>query len=726
MNFRLTPAATMAIAAAAGIVLACAAMLLAVRQPWLGLNLSPQAEYGFAWIDSVDPAGPAADIAAPAALLALIGSNGDRIEPLPVDLIEDPDRLATYAEMRDFLDRQSRLSAILAGRTVIAELHGVDGESRSASLELYRHRPLSDLPFVFWVQAGTGLASFLIGIWVWSLRRGEPDTRLFAVAGAGLMLSALAAAVYSTRELAMDGVLLRVLSGINHASALVFGAAMIGLFLSYPRRLVEPGWLAAPGVILGLWLIAGLLELPPGPPVGIHLPVTLAMIAILACAGLQYWRARADVRARAALGWFALAVAVGAGAFVITIVAPNVLGIAPTISQGYAFPLFLLIYAGVALGVARYRLFELGDWAFRILFYLFGAVLLILLDAVLIYAVAVERAPAFGLSLLIVGFLYLPLRTALGRRLSGQRQVSHGSLFRHVVDVALAPPGTDRAQLWRQFVQNVFDPLRMEISADVASAALQDDGAALLIPGAESIPALRLEHADGGRRLFSMRDANLAGELHAMLRHAADSRDAFEQGAMQERERIALDIHDNIGVQLLGALHSHASERKDTMIRETLSDLRDIINNASRPGLSFDEMLADLRVEIAEHLASVGARLCWSVKAQDAQTLPPQTAHTLRSIIREATGNAIKHASASRLAIDIALDAGIVAVGIEDDGTGFDLDSAPAGNGLSNMRTRVTSLDGTFKIEADRDGTRIAVRIPIQPGAPCHEPHPDR
>lgn len=713
MNIRLTPTAIMTIAATAGIALVCAAMLLAVRQPWLGLNLAPQPDYGFAWIGSVDPAGPAVDVVAPAALLALTGSNGDRIELLPDDLIEDPDRLVTYAEVRDFLARQSRLSSILAGRTVVAQTHGVDGESRSASLDLYRHRPPGDLPFVFWVQAGTGLASFLIGIWVWSLRRGEPATRLFAVAGAGLMLSALAASVYSTRELAMDGALLRVLSGINHASALVFGAAMIGLFLSYPRRLVKPGWLAVPGLVLGLWLIADLLELPSGPPVGIHLPVTLAMMTILACTGLQYWRARGDATARAALGWFALAVAVGAGAFVITIVAPNVLGIAPTISQGYAFPLFLLIYAGLALGVARYRLFELGDWAFRILFYLFGAVLLILLDAALIYAVAVERAPAFGLSLLIVAFLYLPLRAVLGQRLSRRRQASRGSLFRQVVDVALAPPGADRAQLWRQLVQEVFDPLRTEISADVASAALQDDGSVLLIPGVGPIPALRLEHADGGRRLFSMRDANLAGELHAMLRHAADSRDAFEQGAAQERERIAIDIHDNIGVQLLGALHSRAPDRKDAMIRETLSDLRDIINNASRPGLSFDETLADLRVEIAEHLASVGIRLGWNAKAQDAHTLPPQAAHTLRSIIREATGNAIKHASASRLAIDIVQDAGIVTVAIEDDGAGFDPDGAPAGNGLANMRTRVTSLGGTFRIEADGDGTRIAAQIPL-------------
>lgn len=77
---------------------------------------------------------------------------------------------------------------------------------------------------------------------------------------------------------------------------------MIGLFLCYPRRLVEPGWLAVPAVVLGLWLIARLLDLPPGPPPGISLPATLAMIAISVCTVLQYWLARCDASARSAFG----------------------------------------------------------------------------------------------------------------------------------------------------------------------------------------------------------------------------------------------------------------------------------------------------------------------------------------------------------------------------------------------------------------------------------------
>ncbi|WP_347264687.1 hypothetical protein [Nitrobacter sp.] len=435
MRIRLTPIGILTMATMIGLVLVAVAVVLAVRQPWLGLNLSNHPDRDLVWIDSVDAGSPAAAVPAAAALVALIGSGGERIRLDPGDLIEDPDGLATYAQVRDFLARQSRLAAIMARETIGIETRWEDAEpiafssevesgprqenasnhkdSKVTNVRLRQQRPVGDLPLVFWVQALTGLFGFLISVWVWSLKPGGTGPRLFALAGAGLMISAMPAAVYSTRELALDGGLFRVLSGINYAGALLFGAAMIGLFLSYPRRLVRPRWLAVPALVLGAWFVVGVLELSSGPPIGLHLPVTLAMLTILACAGLQYRRTRGDPSARAALGWFSLAVTIGAGAFVITIIAPHMIGVTPVMSQGYAFPLFLIIHAGLALGVARYRLFELDDWAFSILFYLGGAVLLLVLDAALIYGVAVERLPAFSLALLTVAFLYLPLRSAL-------------------------------------------------------------------------------------------------------------------------------------------------------------------------------------------------------------------------------------------------------------------------------------------------------------------------
>lgn len=83
---------------------------------------------------------------------------------------------------------------------------------------------------------------------------------------------------------------------------------------------------------------------------------------------------------------------------------------------------------GVAIGVARYRLFELEGWAFGVLFYVAGVLLLVLLDAFLIFVLSLDRVPALGLSLMAVALLYLPLRDALHRRIVGNA-IDHSALF---------------------------------------------------------------------------------------------------------------------------------------------------------------------------------------------------------------------------------------------------------------------------------------------------------
>lgn len=620
MRVRLAPVPVLSAAMVFGVVLALLMTSAAVHAPWLGLRLSAQPELDLIWIDAIDPQGPARDVPRRGVLISLTGANGESIALIPTDLVDEPDAFKTYTDMGSFFARQSRIAEILQQKDVEIEVLADDGTRSRTRATLFEQRRLGTLPVAFWVQIAVGLAGFSIGIWVWSFRPSEWGTRFLALAGASLLLSAYPAALYSTRELAIDGAIFRVLSGINHTGGLLFGVGMIGLFLSYPRQLVDPRYLALPAVFFGGWLAVDLLELVSGPPIGIHLGVLTALAVIMALVLIQYRVTRGDPLARAALTWFGLSVAIGAGAFVLTIVVPNLVGVKPVLSQGYAFLFFLLIYAGIALGVARFRLFDLEDWSFRILFYVFGVILLVALDAALIFAVAFERIPALGLSLLIVAFLYLPFRDALGRFLVERRSISRQDLFRRVMDVALTPPGSDQILRWRQLLQDVFDPLHIRPGNNGEVVDLNDQGVSLSLPSIGDLPAMRLEHANGGRKLFSPRDVTQASELRAMLSHALESRQSYERGVAEERERIARDMHDNIGVQLLGALHSKELGRKDSMIRETLIDLRDIVNNASRPGLPLDETLADLRVEIAEHLAAAGIKLDWQLDAGGEKT----------------------------------------------------------------------------------------------------------
>ena len=716
MSARLTPNVILSAAVIVGLTLAVLVLAAAMNQRWLGLSLSPQPQLDLVWIGGVDPRGPSARVPAPGVLVALIGADGTRIELTPQDLVEEPDTLPDYTIMRAFLARQGEVAALLDQGPVTVEIE-VDQERRPFDLRPATQRPLRDLPAPFWMQLAVGLAGFWIGAWVWALRPGEWATRFLALAGAGLMVSALAAAVYSTRELALPEGLFRLLSRLNQIGALSFGVGMIGLFLIYPRRLVASRWLPVPALFFATWIALEAAEVWPDLAIGRHLPIVLAMLTIVALIALQYRATRGDPRDRAALTWLGLAVIVGAGAFVTTVIAPVVLGIDPVLAQAEAFLFFLLIYVGVALGVARFRLFDLGDWAFRVLFYVAGVVLLLIIDAVLILTLVDERAPAFALSLLIVALAWLPLRDTLARLTLGRVEPARGRLFRQVIDVALGPEGDDQLDRWRALLGEVFRPLSITPCAPSAAPKLIDDGLAMVLPPLGALPGLRLDHANGGRALFSQRDVDLAGDLGDMLKHALESRAAYEKGAAEERWRIARDIHDNIGVQLMGALHSHDAARKDMMIRETLTDLRDIVNNSARADVSFDELLADLRSQIAEHLFAAGVRMTWSAESARPEVLPLPVLHTLRSVIREAVHNALRHSGAGAIDIAVRLEAGLLSLSVQDDGRGFDPEKVLPGNGLANMQARVTSLGGALSIAGGARGTRIEVRLPvIRPG----------
>jgi len=343
-----------------------------------------------------------------------------------------------------------------------------------------------------------------------------------------------------------------------------------------------------------------------------------------------------------------------------------------------------------------------------------GAALLLALDAVLALAMSLERVQAFGISLIAVAFLYLPLRDVLARRFLRYRSEDREALFEKAVDVALTPPGQSQSTRWRELMSELFDPLRIKPAPHSERVEIGAEGLKMTIPAVGEIAAIDLEYGYGGRRLFSPRDRTLAGELVSMLRHAIESRRSFEKGVAEERRRIARDMHDNIGAQLLGALHSRETERKDTMIRETLSDLRDIINNASRTGLPLDETLADLRMETAERLSSAGIALEWKIDAHPTPVLAPNTAHALRSMLREAVSNVIRHSSADRLNVRIHQDGNAIRLAIEDDGHGFDQKTVHTGYGLANMTTRVAGLGGSLDIVASETGTRLEARVPFE------------
>ena len=720
---RASPGAKLLFVALAGLLVCVSAVFWSTQQPWLGLRLALGP--GGPVIQAVSPDGPAASLA-PGTALKSVGPIALEAD----DLIEEPDFFRYYERMQRFFARQSALHEQLSGPPVKLTVADAGGAASAVLLTPAESRPIADLPLPFWFQLGCGLASLLIGAWVWVLRPANWGARMFALTGALFLVSVASAAVYSSRELALDGGAFRLLSGLNHTGSLGFGMALVAMFLCYPKRIVAPRTLLLIPAVFVPWLATDLLQLAPDQHWGIRAPILLMVGIAFACAAVQWRLTRNDPRARGALRWMSLSATLGCWLFVITIVLSKLLGWLPPLDQGYAFGFFLIIYVGTALGLRRYRLFELDRWAFRVLLWVGGALALLTLDALLVLSLRLAPAPSLGVAVLIVGLLYLPVRNHLWKRMVDRRRLADDELFQAVMQVAFTSSPDERAQAWRALVQRMFDPLELEaigpgqpagrakaVQADTASPdapAILSDGLAMRLPPVAASPALLVRYPWQGRQLFGVEQAKLAGQVVALMRHADASRDAYERGVAEERLRLARDLHDDLGARLLASLKRPDLESTRRTIREAIAEMRTVVAGLSSESEDLGACIASLRHETASRLDTSGIELDWPLTdGVDGLRVDYRICKNLSSMHRELVSNVLRHSQADRLAVSIELKDGRLVSRIRDNGVGG-VDAQGDDNfGLRNLRRRIDELQGSVSVRDAAPGTLVEIEVPI-------------
>jgi signal transduction histidine kinase len=262
---------------------------------------------------------------------------------------------------------------------------------------------------------------------------------------------------------------------------------------------------------------------------------------------------------------------------------------------------------------------------------------------------------------------------------------------------------------------------------------------------------LETQHEQRGRTLDELREAN--GKLEAALAENAGLQrqlvvQAREAGMLDERQRMAREIHDTLAQGLTGivtqlqaadhAAGEPAEWRKHFaaaigLARESLSEARRSVD-ALRP-----EPLETRR--LSEALADVAGR--WSelhgievnvTTTGTARPMRPETEVALLRTGQEALANVARHAQATRVGVTLSYLDHEVAIDVRDDGRGFHparlrdsgVSARPAGNGsgpptgggfgLVAMRQRIEALSGTLQVESEPGaGTGISARVPITP-----------
>jgi two-component system sensor histidine kinase DevS len=207
-----------------------------------------------------------------------------------------------------------------------------------------------------------------------------------------------------------------------------------------------------------------------------------------------------------------------------------------------------------------------------------------------------------------------------------------------------------------------------------------------------------------------------------MLSQLIESRRARAAGVAEERQRINRAVHDNIGVQLLGALHSPTPARKDALIRRTLTQLRDIICNPVQSQASLGDLLVDARAEIGAYFGAIDIALWWHEDRLRDETAPSATAAALRAILRAilregGANNILRHSGATSAAFTLCLSPEgtprRMSVTIADDGKGVAPGLPGGGAGLTKLRTRTLARGGAFSIGPGPDGRGCVMRADL-------------
>ena len=225
------------------------------------------------------------------------------------------------------------------------------------------------------------------------------------------------------------------------------------------------------------------------------------------------------------------------------------------------------------------------------------------------------------------------------------------------------------------------------------------------------------------QRLILSRDASVEQEfiLKEKNRELLENQDnEIYIATLKERNRIAREIHDNVGHMLsrsilqVGAMLAIC---KDETLKPHLTTLKESLDTAMNSIRNSVHDLHDESVDLKHALDNLIHSFSFCEVQLDcdiSKYLPKEVKYCFLAIVKEALNNTMKHSNATKVTVTIKEHPAFYQLLIEDNGTKKEVNHVntdTSGIGLSNMKDRVETIGGIIHINAER-GFRIFVSVP--------------
>lgn len=197
-----------------------------------------------------------------------------------------------------------------------------------------------------------------------------------------------------------------------------------------------------------------------------------------------------------------------------------------------------------------------------------------------------------------------------------------------------------------------------------------------------------------------------------------------------ERRRIAQDLHDDLGQSMTGlilnlkAIHGElVPDQEDTgeqiketirIVEEMMRHVRQVLYELRPPTIDNTALDKTFGAFCSSLALSTGLRIVFSSQSQ-LPVIPTAQATALYRLLQEGVNNAVKHAKATSVWVNLECVDNEVSLSLEDDGQGFDPATRSSyGIGLQGLQERFLTLGGSFDLEsAPGKGTRLYGSLPI-------------
>lgn len=228
----------------------------------------------------------------------------------------------------------------------------------------------------------------------------------------------------------------------------------------------------------------------------------------------------------------------------------------------------------------------------------------------------------------------------------------------------------------------------------------------------------------------------LASAAAIALENARLYEQAERTATLEERQRLAAEMHDGLAQTLsylqltIDLAREQVEKGRPTQAMETLARGQRAIDQAAleiRRAIANLQQELPLRYTLQEQLAELvaefpddGAPIECKPEVKEPVVLPRDQAEQALRVAREALLNARRHSQASRILLTLSQEEGCLKLSVEDDGSGFDLDSLPCDDGrphfgVNIMYARAARLGGDLQIQsAPGAGTRVVLKWPTQ------------